>query len=87
MFSTLVNHNDGWGGGPGPWALIPLTFFLLWVSVIVFAVIRFRRWGRDGGPPWARHGGRSVLDERFARGEITADEYRERRTVLKERDR
>lgn len=83
MFSTLVNHHDGWGGGPGPWALIPFTFFLLWLSVFVFAVIRFRR----GGPPWARHGGRSVLDERFARGEITADEYRERRAVLTERDR
>jgi uncharacterized membrane protein len=25
-----------------------------------------------------------VLDERFARGEITADEYRERRSVLDE---
>ena len=78
MFSTLLTHHDGWGDGPGPWALIPLSFFLLWLSVIVFAVVRFRR----GGPPWARHGGRSVLDERFARGEITADEYRERRAVL-----
>jgi putative membrane protein len=84
MLSTIVHHTDGWGGdGPGPWALIPLTFFLLWVTVIVFAVIRFRR----GGPPWARDTGRSVLDERFARGDITADEYRERRDVLREQGR
>ncbi len=86
MFSTLLNHtHDGWGGdGPGPWALIPLSFFLLWVTVLVFAVIRFRR---GGGPPWARDTGRSVLDERFARGDISADEYRERRDVLREQGR
>ncbi|HKY68498.1 MAG TPA: hypothetical protein VJM49_19085 [Acidimicrobiales bacterium] len=84
MFTTLLAHHDGWGDGPGPWALIPLTFFLLWLSVIVFAVLRFRR---GGGPPWARHTGRSVLDERFARGEITAHEYRERRDVLREQNR
>ena len=51
MFSTLLAHHDGWGGGPGPWALIPFTFFLIWLAVIAFAVIRFRR---GGGPPWAR---------------------------------
>ena len=84
MFTTLLAHHDGWGYGPGPWALIPLTFSLLWLSVIVFAVFRFRR---GGGPPWARGGGRSVLDERYARGEITADEYRERRDVLREQSR
>ena len=85
MFTSLIaTHADGWGHGPGPWALIPLTFFLLWLSVIVFAVLRFRR---GGGPPWARHTGRSVLDERYARGDISADEYRERLSVLKEDDR
>ena len=84
MFSTLLAHHDGWGGGPGPWALIPFTFFLIWLTVIAFAVIRFRR---GGGPPWARHNGRSVLDELFARGELTADEYRERRDVLREQNR
>ena len=84
MFTTLLATHDGWGHGPGPWALIPLTFFLIWLAVIAFAVIRFRR---GGGPPWARGGGRSVLDERFARGEITADEYRERRDVLREQGR
>jgi putative membrane protein len=84
MFTTLLATHDGWGDGPGPWALIPLTFFLIWLTVIAFAIVRFRR---GGGAPWAHHGGRSVLDERFARGEITADEYRERRDVLRERNR
>jgi putative membrane protein len=85
MFTSLIaTHADGWGDGPGPWALIPLTFFLVWIAVIAFAVWRFRR---GGGPPWARNAGHSVLSERYARGEITAEEYRERRDVLKEQNR
>jgi putative membrane protein len=82
MFTTLLAHTEGWREGPGPWALIPLTFVLLWLTVVAVAVVRFRR---DGGPPWARAAGRSVLDDRYARGEITVDEYRERRAVLRER--
>ena len=81
--SVMATHADGWGDGPGPWALIPLTFFLVWIAVIVFAIWRFRR----GGPPWVRDGGHSVLAERYARGEISADEFRERRDVLKEQAR
>jgi putative membrane protein len=47
----------------------------------VLAVIWFRR----RGPYWRQPStGRSVLDERYARGEISADEYRERLEVLKE---
>lgn len=81
MFTTLMAHyGHGGGHGPGPW--IPLIL-LFWVGVVAFVVWRFRR----GCPPWARNGGQSVLAERYARGEITADEYRERREVLKEEAR
>jgi putative membrane protein len=83
MLTTLATHSEGWGDGPGPWALIPLSFLLLWIAVIAFVVWRFRR----GGPPWDRRGGESVLGERYARGEITADEFRARRSVLRERAR
>jgi putative membrane protein len=83
MFTTLATHTDGWGDGPGPWALVPLTVLLVWIAVIAFAVWRLRR----GGPPSDRRNGGSVLAERYARGEITADEYRERRDVLRERAR
>jgi putative membrane protein len=83
MFTTLLAHTHGWDGGPGWWLAFPFLWFALWVGVIAYVVTRFRR----GGPPWARHAGQSVLDERFARGDITADEYRERRAVLKEQTR
>jgi putative membrane protein len=83
MFSTLLAHTHGWDGGPGPWIVFPILWFVLWIGVIAFVVTRFRR----GGPPWARHSGQTVLAERFARGDITADEYRTRRDVLKETER
>lgn len=67
---------DGWGPGPW-WPLFPLFWLLLWGALAV-ALWRWR--GR-------RHPGRSgeqVLAQRYARGEISADEYRERLKVLKE---
>jgi putative membrane protein len=64
--------------GPGPWFLIFPLFWFGFIALLFFTIGR-RRWRG----PWSG-GGRSVLDERFARGEITADEYRERRAVLEE---
>jgi putative membrane protein len=69
-----------WAGhGGGPWFLL---FPLLWIGLIAFVFFAFR-----GG--WRRHWyegsahAESVLGERFAKGEITAEEYRERRAELR----
>jgi putative membrane protein len=64
----------GWGAGPGF-----LVFPLFWLAVIVGLVFLFRR-RRDH-----RHTepGEAVLAERYARGEITEEEYRQRASVLK----
>jgi putative membrane protein len=67
------------GGG---WFLAPL-FWLLLIVGIVFLV---RSRGRY--PLWASGGretGMDVLERRFAEGEISLDEYRERRSVLEEK--
>jgi putative membrane protein len=73
----LLAWVHGWGGGP--WFLF---FPLFWLAAILFVAFLFRRgrWGsrRDDSPE-------QVLGERYARGEITEDEYRSRRTVLRER--
>jgi putative membrane protein len=80
--TSILADNRGWGDGPGPWFLI---FPLFWLTVLVLAVVWFRR---RGGPPWRQQStGRSVLAERYASGDISADEYRERLAVLKEDDR
>lgn len=69
-------HDGGWGV---LWMIASWAFI---VAVVVFAVRAFSpgssdRSGRIDDP-------RAILDERFARGEISEDEYRERRRVLEE---
>jgi putative membrane protein len=64
--------------GPGLWFL---WIVLLW-GVVAFLFWRRRGWRRD---PSAS--GEAVLGERYARGEITEDEYRERLRVLEESGR
>jgi putative membrane protein len=74
-----IAANGDWGPGPW-WPIFPLFWVLIW-GVLIFAVFRFRRGGR-----WHQgHSGENVLAERYARGEISVEEYRERLSVLKER--
>lgn len=90
-FGWLVLASGGpWGGGwDGGWLLARLAFTILWI-VVVFAIVRFVIFGRFGrfgrgrgwGPsPMERAQG--VLAERYARGEIDAEEYRARSETLK----
>ena len=76
MAAEIAGH-AGWGPGPW-WPLFPLLWIVLW-GVVIFAVFRFRgRWQRP-------HSAHDVLADRYARGEISVEEYRERLNVLKER--
>jgi putative membrane protein len=70
---TTVLAGAGWGGGP--WFLL---FPLLWIALIVGAFFLFRR----RSDRWQTHSAEEVLAERYARGEISADEYHQRRGVL-----
>ncbi|GAA1991290.1 SHOCT domain-containing protein [Kitasatospora viridis] len=88
------------GGGWTPWFLFFPFLWLVLLGVVLVAVRRGRGrrfgppWqggpgGPFGGPPWAagrgaQAGPLQVLGERFARGEIEAEEYRARRAVLTE---
>ena len=69
------NHDHDWFPF---FPLIPLFFIGLWV--LLFATVG-RRWRHH-----PRRAGESVLAERYARGEIDAQEYRERRTTLRNKD-
>ncbi|WP_218974452.1 SHOCT domain-containing protein [Streptomyces sp. NP160] len=60
------------GGGPGPWLLVPLLFWVLVIGAVVFTVRRHR--SRS-----AEH----VLREAFARGEVDEEGYRARLAVLR----
>lgn len=78
MLAAEVLANQGDAGGW--WPIFPLFWLLLW-GVVIFALFRSRRgWARWQGAPSPE----SVLGERYARGEITENEYRDRLKVLKE---
>ena len=82
-------HHYGWGWGAGWWIFGGLLNVLFWVA-IVFLVLRLIRGGRfhhhhDWHHDW--HQGSSnpalrVLEERYAKGEISQAEFVERRSVL-----
>jgi putative membrane protein len=80
MATTLLGACSGWHnhGWIWLWPLVPLFWLLMF-----FLLARLFFWrGRRG--PWNRYSGpaapdaRGILAERYARGEITHDEYRER---------
>jgi putative membrane protein len=92
-FSTLLSAPP-LADGPGWWIVFaPLGWFLVIVGVfLLFRFLVFRRglraggWGCVPGGPRseARLSAAEVLERRFAEGELSADEYRERRSVLTE---
>ncbi len=70
----------GWDGGPGWGFLVAFSWIAFWVIVglVVYAVVRSRpAHGQGGRSPALR-----VLEERYARGEISREEFLRRRDVL-----
>lgn len=67
----------GWQG-PVPffWPIFPVAFFLM--LILFFAIFRFAWWG---GPPWgpghweAERSAVEILQQRFARGEISREQF------------
>ena len=80
---------DGWGMGWGGWLLMTLVMIVFWailITAIVLAVRYVAASGRPGAGPGPSGSARAedLLAERFARGEIDDDEYRQRVTRLRE---
>jgi putative membrane protein len=77
--SGFGGHMDNWGAGW--WILMMVLMAAFWALVILGVVWLVRSVGWDH----RHHPGASaieVLDRRLAHGEISPDEYRERRAVL-----
>jgi putative membrane protein len=80
----------------GPWhhglwwvfgGLIPLLFFAALVGLAIWAVLRLSHrptgWGMTSGPPAVRpDGALEVVRSRYARGEITREEFLQLSTDL-----
>jgi putative membrane protein len=67
----------GWGGVVFAWGFMGVAFWLLLAALIVLLVRGTRTPARDSGQAAVR-----VLEERYARGEITREDFLERRAVL-----
>jgi putative membrane protein len=77
LSTSLMGLAGGWWIPFGP---------LFWLLVIVGIFLLVR--ARSGAPPWTGTGeqtGIDVLERRFAEGELSLEQYRERRSVLEEK--
>ena len=76
-----VGGGMGWGG----WLAMGLVLVIFWALVITGIVLLVRSVGHRHGvarEPAGTTAALHILDERFARGEIDAEEYRRRRQLL-----
>lgn len=85
-------HDGGWGWGA--WVVMIILMVLFWSAIVAVAVMFFRNWrgGYAAPPPGPAGPGETgpeaamrVLEERFARGEIDAEEFTKRRDLLRSR--
>jgi len=91
----MAQQNQSWPGwnGPGPWHMMwgadgwafwwifPLMMFLVMVFICGFLMMRGPWWhrGRDADTTASAM---KLLNERFAQGAISKDEYEEKRAIL-----
>lgn len=71
---------DGWGG----WIAGALMMLVFWGGLIALVIFLVRGFGARPSQGEERRGpeAREILAERFARGEISEDEFEQRRRVL-----
>ncbi|MGN6586102.1 MAG: SHOCT domain-containing protein [Solirubrobacterales bacterium] len=73
---------DDWGTG---WWIVMMLMMVIFWALVIFGAVWLAR-SLAGGHHTIRHRDPlEVLDHRLASGEISSEEYRERRELLKER--
>ncbi len=76
------HHMDGWSmmGGWWFWIIVLIVIFVL-IAVLIYLVIKEER--NKGIKSESYKSARKLLDERYAKGEISTDEYREMKKEMK----
>jgi putative membrane protein len=80
----MMRYHDG-GWGPGAWIAIAFVMVVFWGAVVAAIVFAARSWHHQPTEPATRtsNDAQRILEERFARGEIDADEFQRRRDMLR----
>lgn len=92
--NALITAGPHWGAAGGFSPIFPIIWALLWAGLIALAVTGWRKgwWGprrtpAPAGPAPAASAptasAERILAERYARGELTDDEYFEKMSVLR----
>jgi putative membrane protein len=76
-----VRYGYGWVGG-GFWLLIGFLLLIALIVLVVWAVTSLSRTGRPATHDPSRPTPNEILRERFARGEITAQQFEDAKKVL-----
>ena len=77
----MMRYGYGWVGG-GFWLLIGVLLLIALVVLVVWAVMHLSRTGRALTHDPSRPPPNEILRERFARGEITAQEFEDVKKAL-----
>jgi putative membrane protein len=90
--ALLLLADDGWWDGhmSGGWWIVMMVGMILFWALVVVALVWLIRSGpelfgpRSGEQAHTRLDALEILERRLAEGEISVEEYRERRSVLDE---
>ncbi len=79
----MTRWHDGWG--PGAWIAMVFVMLVFWTIIVgtVVAIVRSSRFRDHDHARGRLHDAERILADRFARGEIDADEYRQRSELLR----
>ena len=84
MPGTMDGPMGGWGGLWWPFMLIPLLLWGVFLSLLVWLAVRVFSKGRGAARPGATiDSAEEILRERFARGDISAEEYERALEILR----
>jgi putative membrane protein len=78
---TWPNDHMGWDGGW--WIVMAVGMIVVWGLIVLAVVLVVRELTRRRDSHQGEPDAMSLLDRRLAEGEISPDEYRERRAVLR----
>lgn len=84
-FAALLQAADGWsmhGGNSGWWMAAMIGFWVLFLGAIIVAAVWVARGVGRGSDSPPRQTPSEILDERFAEGVLSVDEYNARREQL-----